>query len=103
VSTIYISGPISLGGTCSAAEIEAFTQRFRDETTRLRNLGHRVIDPTEVPKQNTWEDYMRFALRAVSVADVVGVLPRWEESRGARLEVFLARELRIPVVEASAL
>lgn len=100
---VYLSGPISLGGSSPPEEREMFTRRFKAQAERLRAKGYAVIDPTECPPQDSWEDYMRHGMVAVADADMIAVLPRWEESRGARLEVFVARELRIPVHEAAIL
>lgn len=97
VETIYLSGPISLGGICTEDEIAAFTMRFRVEAHRLRNLGYTVINPCELAYEDSWEAYMRHGMRAVAACDRVGVLPRWMESPGAMLEVFVARQLKIPV------
>jgi len=98
VSTIYLSGPISLGGKAIDEEIRRFSAVFAEHAARLRAAGHNVLNPCEVPPEPSWEAYMRHGMRAVAAADLVAVLPRWEESRGARLEVFVARELRIPVL-----
>jgi hypothetical protein len=100
---VYLSGPISLGGTCSEDEIAAFSAVFTSEAARLRAAGHEVINPCECPPEDTWEAYMRHGLRAVAACDVVGVLPRWTESRGAALEAFIAMQLRIPVVPVAEL
>jgi len=101
--TIYISGPISLGGSCTEEEVIAFTAIFTQWAKSLRHVGHTVINPCEVPQQDSWEAYMRYGMRAVANCDRVVALPRWEESRGARLEIFVARELGIPVTEVNDL
>jgi len=97
METIYLSGPISLGGKAGERTRKVFTNRFKKATKRLRESGFTVIDPTECPPEKTWENYMRHGMRAVADADIVLVLPQWEQSRGSRLEVFVARELGIPV------
>lgn len=98
---VYLSGPISLGGKLSDGEMSAFVDAFRQETTRLRALRYKVTNPCELAKEDTWEDYMRHGMRAVADADVVLTLPRWLESRGAMLEVFVATQLKIPVIAAA--
>lgn len=103
MTVVYLSGPISLGGACTDAQIAAFTDRFTVEAKRLREAGYSVINPCECPPEATWEAYMRHGMRAVADCEVVGVLPRWTESRGAMLEVFVARQLGIPVVPSEEL
>lgn len=95
---VYIAGPISLGGSCSDDEIAAFSEVFYTEEKRLRAAGYEVLNPCRVKPQESWEGYMRHGLTSVCRSDLVAVLPRWIESRGAMLEVFVARQLSIPVV-----
>ena len=97
-TVVYLSGPISLGGACNATEIAAFSAVFADHALRLRAIGYEVINPCSVVPQPDWERYMRLGIAGVCRADLVAVLPRWVESRGAMLEVFVARQLAIPVV-----
>lgn len=98
MSVVYLSGPISLGGSCADHQIRAFSAHFTAEAERLRGLGHEVINQVELPPEPSWEGYMRHGMSAVARCDIVAVLPRWSESRGAALEVFVATQLRIPVV-----
>ena len=46
-------------------------------------------------------EYMRSAISQLSVAHAVAVLPGWEASRGACLEVLIAAALEIPVWDAT--
>jgi hypothetical protein len=94
---VYLSGPISLGGHCTPVEIAAFSAEFAREALRLRKAGYRVVNPCELDPEPSWEAYMRHGMRAVADADIVAVLPRWAESRGASLEVFVATQLKIRV------
>lgn len=100
MSVVYLSGPISLGGAIGTKEQRKFVEVFTFEAARLREYGYEIINPCECPTESSWEAYMRHGMRAVANCDMVGVLPRWLESRGALLEVFVARELGIPVHEA---
>lgn len=103
MKTIYLSGPISLGDRASEDERNRNARRFKREAKRLRESGYKVIDPTEVPEQPSWEDYMRFGMRAVADADTIAVLPGWWRSRGSRLEVFVGRELGLDVIDVEML
>lgn len=100
---VYLSGPISLGGTCSDEQIAGFTAQFAKAEKRARSLGWSVINPCNLAPEESWEDYMRHGMRAVADCDCVAVLPRWSESRGSALEVFVATQLRIPIIAISEL
>lgn len=102
-TTIYLSGPISLDGKATSEQIYKFMGIFAFHANSLRTIGFNIIDPCDLDKQNCWEDYMKLNLQSVCKSDLVAVLPRWQESRGARLEVFIARELGIPVEEVDSL
>ena len=86
---VYLSGPISLGGSLAEDEVAGFVAQFAEEAARLRALGYEVNNPCELAKEDSWETYMRHGMRAVADADVVVTLPRWTESRGAMLEAFV--------------
>lgn len=101
--TIYLSGPISLGGSLQPNETQAFVDAFAAHAAALRDRGAKVINPCECEPQESWEAYMRLGIASVCVSDYVAVLPRWLESRGALLEVFVARQLGIPVVAVEEL
>jgi hypothetical protein len=87
---------------------------FREATDRLRALGHRVFSPAERDEESDGFDpkkskprslahYMTFDLPAVCRSDAVVVLLGWEKSKGARLEVHVARECGLPVLDAETL
>ena len=73
---------------------------FHAAAAELRALGWHVVNPAEnaPPCENpTWADWMRISLEQVRAASLLALLPGWERSKGARLEVETARELGIPV------
>ena len=91
---IYLSGPMS--------GIPDYNhQEFNAAAERLRGFGLTVINPAEQPEQGTWIDYMRHDIKLLLDAHVVAVLPGWEKSTGAKLEVAIARELGMPVLMAN--
>lgn len=89
---VYISGPMTglpefnYPAFFMAAEI-------------IRSHGHEPINPAEgmTDMDKPWVWYMRRALRMLLDADEVWMLPRWQRSKGARLEriVALALGMRI--------
>lgn len=98
----YLSGPISLGGTSSPAEIAERVEVFHRAEAELAADDWEVFSPVRIAEQEGWEGYMKVCLPAVCSSDAIFVLPDWEASRGARLEVFVARELLLPVFEWGA-
>lgn len=78
---------------------------FNAAADRLAAAGFPVLNPVDAEEHNptpgtpqAWEWYMRHALRMVLASDGIATLPRWQESRGARLEVSIARILLMPVL-----
>lgn len=73
---------------------------FNELAQQLRNNGHIVWNPAEAFNGDTshsWEDYMSVCIRACIDSDTVVVLPGWEASVGARLEVAIALACGIEV------
>ena len=94
---LYIAGPMT---GLPNFNYTAFNTAARD----LRALGYDVLNPTldrespaEDPDGLTWSDYMRDALEMVTRAEGIALLPDWGSSRGARLEVDVARALGMQV------
>lgn len=76
---------------------------------RLQASGFDVLNPARIDEDHstetgepTWQWYMRRALRMVSEADGIALLPGWEESTGATLEATVGRSLGLDVMTASA-
>ncbi|HRW03436.1 MAG TPA: DUF4406 domain-containing protein, partial [Tetrasphaera sp.] len=95
---VYLSGPMT--------GLPDFNRpAFHAAAAALRAQGYVVINPAEVDlgPDATWADYMRVHLAEIARrVTQVFVLPGWESSRGAQLEVHVARSLGLPVVPAPA-
>ncbi len=94
---IYVAGPMTgFPGSNYAA--------FDAEAARLRALGYHVENPAESPAPpcGSWEGWMRLAIAQLVTCDAVATLPGWVKSRGACIEVGLAQQLSIFVVDAAA-
>lgn len=100
---VYLSGPISLGDTASELQKSAYTAVFRAEAWRLKQMGYTVISPVDFPFRRTWQDYMRLGIKAVCECDIIALLPDWQLSSGAVLEMFVAKQLGVPVYLSSDL
>lgn len=90
---IYLSGPMT--------GIPDYNYpAFREASKKLRDFGQVVFDPseafdgrTDLPK----EVYMRKDIEMILKADVVALLPGWQNSSGAQLEVEVAKQCGIPI------
>lgn len=72
---------------------------FADVALALRMSGFDVVNPAELPmkKDPSWADCMRVDIAALVECDSIVMLPGWQQSRGARLELHIARELGLRV------
>lgn len=103
----YIAHP-STGGLYLAGPMSTLPNRnypaFHAAATDLRGRGFHVVSPAELhadfeTNPKSYEDYLRADLRALLGTTAVVVLPGWEQSNGARLEVTVARALGMLVWE----
>lgn len=91
---VYISGAIS------NRDPEEVRKDFERAEKLLKSLGWEVVNPLAngLTVAHTWEEHMRADLHLLLECDKVAVLPGWRESKGARLEVFVASELGMEVM-----
>lgn len=99
VVKLYLAGPMS--------GLPDFNfPAFHAAAARLRALGHDVVNPAENDHGDTskpWSHYMRQDIAHVLAVDALAMLPGWRASRGATLEVTVARALDVPVLDAGTL
>lgn len=97
--TIYISGKIT--GT------EDYEERFSKAEMELRLRGFIVLNPVKsgkwlerylAPEVPTWVQYMKQAITSMMKADCIYMLKGYRESKGARLELFLAKILQYEII-----
>ena len=96
---IYVSGKIT--GTSD------YTDRFSAAEDRLIAEGYEVLNPVRTgkwlerylePEKPTWVQYMKYAIAAMMEADYIYMMRGWNQSKGARLEHFLARVLNYNII-----
>lgn len=95
VPKVYISGPMTgMPGHNNKAFMEA--EKY------LRDIGFDVWNPAHNPVEGfDWEDYMKVDLRGLLECDLIFMLPGWENSRGAKMEKYIADEMKIPELKKS--
>lgn len=102
---VYISGPMTgIKDFNSAA--------FNRAAKSLRKAGHKAISPPEEDKKTfgkflavsneskIWSDCLRRDLKDLLKCDSVHLLKNWERSRGATLEMMVAKELGMKFVDS---
>lgn len=89
---IYIAGPMT-------GRPDFNYPAFHLAAEQLRAKGCTVENPAEndLPPGREWHEYLRNALTKMLTCDAVAVLHGWESSKGAALEVHVARALGMPV------
>lgn len=85
---LYLSGPMS-------GYPDHNFPAFKEWAWKLRGMGYYVTDPSdwEIDPDESWEECLRRDLRDMLRCDALALLHDWKRSRGACLEVHVAREL----------
>ncbi|NJJ56656.1 DUF4406 domain-containing protein [Pseudomonas grimontii] len=92
---VYVAGPMT--------GITDFNYpAFNAVADQLRDMGYEVENPADhgVVEGAQWADYMAYDLTRLGLCGVIALLPGWENSKGAQLEVLIARHLGMTVVNA---
>jgi predicted secreted Zn-dependent protease len=90
----YLSGAIT-----RQPYFKAYFKYYEDE---LRHWGiSDIFNPASVdwPGGVEWETCMKYDLKVLVDCDVLVLLPNWRKSRGAKLEIHVAKALGIRVVK----
>jgi hypothetical protein len=99
---IYIAGPMT--------GIDNFNYPlFNSTARRLYQMGYTPLNPADSESENTthefqgqtWNWYLRRAIKKLADADALCLLPNWQNSKGATLEVHIAKTLEIPLFTLS--
>lgn len=96
---LYLAGPMT-------GYPEHNFPKFGQVATQLRAFGHEVMSPAELDGPDfdhddpaPWAEYLRRDIVELLECEGVFVLPDWENSRGASLEVHIAKELGMPILD----
>lgn len=110
---IYLSGKITgvandnLPKFRAAAEFIQFQHRpvYKAINGKAPDFDCHVFVPHDLPATHNkgWHEYMRECLKCLCQCEVMYVLDDWKRSRGALVEVFVAKVLQIPIIEVETL
>ncbi len=91
----YISGPMT------GLPLLNFPA-FHAAAASLRALGYDIVNPAEINTDQaaTWEDCLRADIEQLVTCEAIALLPGWENSRGAKRELYeaLGRGMRVTYV-----
>lgn len=91
---VYVAGPMT--------GIADFNYpAFNAVADQLRARGYEVENPADhgIVEGAQWADYMAYDLTRLGLCGMIALLPDWEKSQGARLEVLIAEKLGMTVVD----
>lgn len=94
---VYLSGPMT-------GYPEHNKPAFHARAWEWRREGWDVFSPAEEPPGYTEAnrpEYLKRDIRALLDCDAIAVLPGWQKSEGARMEVTVAKALRYPIYDAN--
>lgn len=89
---VYLSGPM-------AGLPDHNFPAFRAHAALLRGQGHDVVNPAEIDNSGkSWEGCLRTDLREMCTCEAIALMPGWEASNGANLELHVAHRLGMKVI-----
>lgn len=79
---------------------DVWQANFKYARLAVRALGYDPVCPTQLPHNHdrTWESYMKEDLTALLQCDLLYAQRNWKESRGATIEVNLAKTVGIEII-----
>lgn len=93
MTALYVAGPMT--------GLPSFNYpAFFEAADKLAAVGYEAINPARAEGRANclhWLDFMRASLIDIAACDGIATLPGWGDSRGAALEVHIARSLDLPV------
>lgn len=97
VGRVYLAGPMT--------GLPDFNfPAFNAEAAILRAQGLTVINPAEhgIVDGADWGDYLRHDIAGLVSCERIHLLPGWERSKGASLELYIAQQLGMAITHKEA-
>lgn len=98
VKRIYIAGGIT------GITEEVYKANFAKAKETVEQLGYKPVSPLDIRHEanpdfdGTWESYMKGDLKVLLDCYGVFAMRNWEESKGASIEVNLAKKLKMHLI-----
>lgn len=96
---VYLSGPIS------SLSKEEYTENFERAERFYTTSGFEVVNPVKIGEQllarnkdASYEDFMMHDIAALRTCSHIALLPGWESSKGAKIELAEAERLGLEVM-----
>lgn len=86
---VFLSGRVS--------GLKPYQEAFANAEIELLEMGYEVLNPAAGIDDMTEPEIMRRAINMLLDAEVVVMLPHWEQSDAALIERHLARKLGLPI------
>lgn len=87
---VYIAGPMTGIADYNFPAFNAMADKMRAAGWHVENpADHGLVDGAD------WADYLRYDIGCLASCEAIMLLPGWTASRGARLEVSIAKELGV--------
>lgn len=91
MTRVYLSGPMS-------GIVDSNFPAFHAHAAQLRAAGFDVVSPAEIQEAGTLELCLRADIRELCACDAIALMPGWENSKGANLELHIAHRLGMQVM-----
>ena len=94
---VYISGQIT--GLC----LDECEKIFGEAEEKIKKLGLDPVNPLKngLPKAATWVQHMGKDVELLLGCDAIYLLPNWSKSKGAKIELAIALQIGIAVINDS--
>jgi hypothetical protein len=90
---------IYLAGKVTGLRFQDVFLKFNAAEYRLKREGYTVVNPLRLVSQSwEWEKCMRICLAELLKCDAIYLLSDWEESEGAKLEYYIAQQLKLKIL-----
>lgn len=73
-----------------------YREKFQWAGNHFRECGDIVLNPASLPEGMSRADYMRICFAMMESADIVAVLPNYQDSLGARVEIAWCDYIKKP-------
>jgi hypothetical protein len=73
---------------------------FNAEAARIRALGYDVVNPVDINPEpgKSWHECLRADLQQLLTCDAIALLPGWQKSNGANLELHVAHRVGMAII-----